>query len=118
VTSAVRVGTKAWGTYQLAGGADGRTNAAVVGLNHQFNVGPDWRFQSMVERRTGVSGASPGDPVLASPFERTEKDYISGNLGVELVPQDRPYRLSVRGEIKDGDAISSGLFVFAGDVSV
>ena len=117
VTSQMRVGTKAWSSYQLMGGADGKTNAAVVGLNHQFQVGSALRFQSMLERRVGVAGASPSDPILASPFERPEEDYLAASVGVELVPQNKPYRLSARAEAKDGTRLSSQIATLAGDVS-
>lgn len=117
VKSSLATGTKAWGDYQLTGGLDGRANAAVLGLNHQFRLGPDWRFQAMVEHRRGVQSATPGDPILAAPFERPEEDYVSGAVGAEFVPADRPYRFSMRAESKRGRELSSHLVNVAGDVS-
>ncbi len=118
VTSNLRVGTRAWGNYQLIGGNDGTTNAAVVGLNHQFTLGNDWRFSSLFERRRGVAGAQFGDPVLASPFEQPEEDYISYGLGTEYVPQGKPYRLTFRAENRDGGFQSQQLGTLAGDLSI
>jgi len=117
LTSDLRVGTKAWGSYQISGGIDGRTNAAVVGLNHRFSLGPDWRFSTMIERRDGVGGATLGDPVLASPFNRPEENYTSASFGTEYLPQSKPYRVSFRGETRDGNLSASRLATLAGDVS-
>ncbi|MDH3423832.1 MAG: hypothetical protein OEN00_12630, partial [Gemmatimonadota bacterium] len=117
LTSQLRVGTKAWGSYQIAGGIDGQTNAAVVGLTHRFSIGADWRFSTMLERRQGVGAARIGDPVLASPFDRPEEGYTSASFGTEYLPQSKPYRVSLRAERRDGTLSSSHLATLAGDVS-
>ena len=117
LTSDLRVGTRAWGSYQISGGIDGQRNAAVVGLNHRFNIGTDWRFSTMVERRNGVAGATLGDPVLASPFDQPEGNYTSASLGTEYIPQARPYRMSFRAENRDGNLSTTRLATLAGDVS-
>jgi uncharacterized repeat protein (TIGR01451 family) len=118
LTSEVRAGTRAWGGYQIAGGIDGKRNAAIVGLNHRFALGPDWRFTTMLERRKGVAGASIGDPVLASPFEQPEEDYTSLAVGTEYVPETKPYRVSARAESRDGTQSSTRLATLAGDISL
>lgn len=117
LTSDLRVGTKAWGAYQISGGIDGQRNAAVVGLNHRFSIGADWRVSTLLERRDGVAGATLGDPVLVSPFEQPEDDYTSTSFGVEYLPQTKPYRASLRAENRDGTLSSSRLATLAGDVS-
>lgn len=117
LTSELRSGTKAWGAYEITGGIDGQRNAAVVGLNHRFAIGTDWRFSTMFERRNGVAGATLGDPVLASPFDQPEGNYTSASIGTEYIPQDRPYRASFRAENRDGNLSSTRLATLAGDVS-
>ena len=47
-----------------------------------------------------------------------EEDYWAASLGVELLPPDAPYRLTLHGEYKDGDFRSTRLFTVAGDVSL
>lgn len=71
----------------------------------------------MFERRAGVGRAAEADPVRALPFLQAEDDYWSLGLGVELLPADAPYRMSARGEYRDGVALSSRLFTVAGDVA-
>ena len=117
LTSEVRAGTRAWGGYQIAGGIDGKRNAAIVGLNHRFALGPDWRFTTMLERRKGVGSASIGDPVLASPFEQPEEDYTAVAVGTEYVPETKPYRVSFRAENRDGTQSATRLATLAGDIS-
>jgi len=117
LTSDLRVGTKAWGSYQISGGIDGQRNAAVVGLNHRFSIGTDWRFSTMIERRNGVAGATLGDPVLASPFDQPEGNYTTASVGTEYIPQAKPYRMSFRAENRDGSLSSTRLGTLAGDVS-
>jgi fimbrial isopeptide formation D2 family protein/uncharacterized repeat protein (TIGR01451 family) len=117
LTSEVRAGTRAWGGYQIAGGIDGKRNAAIVGLNHRFALGPDWRFTTMLERRKGVGGASIGDPVLASPFEQPEEDYTAVAVGTEYIPETKPYRVSFRAENRDGTQSATRLATLAGDIS-
>lgn len=117
LTSQLRSGTKAWGAYEISGGIDGERNAAIVGLNHQFQIGTDWRFTTMLERRNGVAGATLGDPVLASPFDQPEGNYTSASFGTEYVPEARPYRASFRAENRDGSLSSTRLATLAGDVA-
>lgn len=117
LTSSLRAGTRAWGAYEISGGIDGQRNAAIVGLNHRFTIGPDWRFTTMLERRNGVAGATLGDPVLASPFDQPENDYTSVSVGTEYVPEGRPYRGSFRAESRDGSLSSTRLATLAGDVA-
>jgi uncharacterized repeat protein (TIGR01451 family) len=117
LTSELRAGTRAWGAYQIAGGIDGTRNAALVGLNHRFALGSDWRFSTMLERRQGVAGAAIGDPVLASPFEQPEEDYTSVGVGTEYLPEAKPYRVSFRAENRSGREASSRLATLAGDIS-
>ncbi len=117
LTSQLRSGTKAWGAYEISGGIDGQRNAAIVGLNHQFRIGTDWRFTTMLERRNGVAGATLGDPVLSSPFDQPEDDYTSASVGTEYVPEDKPYRASFRAENRDGSISTTRLATLAGDVA-
>ncbi len=111
-------GTQAWGSYQLAGAAGGQYNAALVGLSNRLQLGSAWNINTLFERRTGVSGAAETDPVRALPFLETEDDYWSLGVGVELLPAAAPYRMSARGEMRDGTALSSRLVTVAGDVAV
>ena len=110
-------GTEAWGNYQLAGGVNGAVNAAVVGLRNRMQVTSDLAMNVMFERRVGVASASLTDPVRAMPFPQAEDDYWSAAAGLELVPADRPYRLSARAEYKDGNLQRSRLMTVAGDVA-
>jgi hypothetical protein len=113
----VGFGTEAWGSYQIAG-ADGAHNAAVVGLNNRLRVSNDWTVHGMFERRMGLANAAVTDPVRALPFLQPEEDYWSAGLGVEFLPLDKPYRVSARGEYRDGDVRSTRLLTVAGDVSL
>lgn len=117
LTSQLREGTRAWGQYEITGGIDGERNAAIVGLNHQFRIGSDWRFSTMLERRNGVAGATLGDPVLASPFDQPEGNYTSASFGTEYLPENKPYRASLRAENRDGNLSSTRLATVAGDVA-
>ncbi len=110
-------GTEAWGSYQIAG-ADGAHNAAVVGLNNRLKLGQAWTVQALFERRMGLAAAPVADPVRALPFLQQEEDYWSLGLGVELLPPGAPYRLSARGELREGEIRSSRLVTAAGDVSL
>jgi uncharacterized repeat protein (TIGR01451 family) len=111
-------GTQAWGSYQLAGGAGARYNAAVIGLNNRLRFGSAWTVNTMFERRFGVNGADPGDPVRALPFLQDEEDYWSVGGGLEFLPQGAPYRVTGRGEYRNGDRLSTRLVTLAGDVSL
>ena len=110
-------GTQAWGSYQLIGGASGASNAAVVGLRNRMQLSSDLTVNVLFERRVGVGRASIADPVRALPFLQTEGDYWSAGAGLELLPKGAPYRLSARGEYKDGALQSTRLATVAGDVA-
>ena len=51
-------GTRAWGSYEIAGGVDRQTNAAVVGLNQRVNLGQSWAISGTMERRQGIERAA------------------------------------------------------------
>jgi uncharacterized repeat protein (TIGR01451 family) len=110
-------GTQAWGSYQLIGGASGATNAAVVGLRNRMQLSSDLAVNVLFERRVGVGRASLADPVRALPFLQTEDDYWSAGAGLELLPKGARYRLSARGEYKDGALQSTRLATVAGDIA-
>jgi len=110
-------GTQAWGSYQLTGGISGAGSAAIVGLRNRLQLTPDLAVNVLFERRQGVGRASVADPVRALPFLQTEGDYWSAGAGVELVPKGAPYRLTARGEYKDGTLQSTRLATVAGDVA-
>ena len=118
VRSDIGLGTQAYGEYQLIGGANGSHNAAVVGLNNRLRLGQAWALNTMFERRFGLDNTSLADPVRALPFAQPEEDYWAAGLGVELLPPNAPYRLSARGEYRDGEFMTSRLATLAGDVSV
>ena len=109
--------TQAWGRYELNGGINGAGNAAVVGLRNRLQLSGDLALSIMTERRIGVSRASLADPVRALPFLQPEDDYWSAAAGLELLPHDAPYRLSARGEYKDGVLQSSRLATVAGTIA-
>jgi len=117
VRADVGYGTQAWGSYQLSGGVEGARNAAVVGLNNRLRLAPGLGVNLMFERRVGVDRAALADPVRAAPFLQAEENYWAGGLGIELLPEHAPYRLSARGEYKDGALQSNQLFTLAGDVT-
>jgi hypothetical protein len=114
-----RVGanTDAWGSYQIAG-INGSHNAAVIGLNNKLKFGNGLTLNGTLERRQGVGNASVADPVRALPFLQEEENYKSAALGIELLPAAARYRMSTRGEYRDGDIRSVRLLEFAGDVSL
>jgi uncharacterized repeat protein (TIGR01451 family) len=118
VRSDLGLGTQAYGSYQVAGGISGARNAAIVGLNNQLNVGSAWKINTMFERRFGLQDAVISDPVRALPFLQQEEDYWSAGLGIDLVPQDAPFRLSTRGEFRDGQFRSTRHAYLAGDLSI
>jgi uncharacterized repeat protein (TIGR01451 family) len=111
-------GTQMWGSYDLAGGAAGSRNAAIVGLNNNLRLGSAWTLNTMFERRVGLENASIGDPVRALPYLQMEEDYWSLGFGVELLPLEAPYRLSARGEYRDGQLQSTQIVTIAGDLSI
>ena len=110
-------GTEAWGSYQLSGGINGAGNAALVGLRNRLQLTPSLALNVLFERRMGVAGAAVADPVRALPFLQPEGNYWSFAAGMELLPARAPYRLSARGEYKDGTLQSSRLVTVAGDVA-
>ncbi len=113
----VGFGTQAWGSYQLAGGTEGGRSAAVLGLNNRVRLAPGLGMNLMFERRVGLDQASISDPVRAAPFLQPEEDYWAAGLGIELTPEHAPYRLTARGEYKDGIFQSNRLVSVAGDVT-
>jgi outer membrane protein OmpA-like peptidoglycan-associated protein len=117
VRAHVAPGTEAWSSYELAG-VNGGQSAALIGLNNHLTLGRSWALNAMLERRVGVGQAAVGDPVRALPFVQVEEDYWSAALGAEFLPQQAPYRLSARGELRNGALRSSRLLTVAGDVSL
>jgi hypothetical protein len=109
-------GTEAWGNYQLAG-VNGAYNAAVVGLNSRMQLNQDWTLSGMFERRVGIGRAAIEDPVRALPFVQDEEDYWSVAIGSELLPKAKPYRLSARAELREGEQRSTRLLSAAGAFS-
>ncbi|MEA2723320.1 MAG: hypothetical protein QOH59_1091 [Gemmatimonadales bacterium] len=117
VRADVGFGTQAWGSYQLSGGIDGGRNAAVVGINNRMRLAPGLGMNLMFERRVGLDQAAISDPVRAAPFLQPEEDYWAAGLGFDLSPERAPYRLTARGEYKDGIFQSNRLLSLAGDVT-
>ncbi len=117
VRARVATGTDAWSSYQLAG-ANGAYNAVIVGLNNRLSVGRDWTLHHMFERRHGVGRSLQADPVRALPFLQQEEDYWTLATGAEFVRKDAPYRLSGRGEYRDGAERSSRIATLAGDLAL
>ena len=107
VQSQLEHGTRAWGSYEIAGGVDRHTNAAVVGLNQRVRLGESWTMNAMLERRLGLERAALSDPLRAAPFVQPEEDYWSGALSLELLPQDGPYSASAQVERRTGTVRSS-----------
>jgi uncharacterized repeat protein (TIGR01451 family) len=108
--------SEAWSSYQIAG-ANGAYNAAIVGLNNQLRFANGFTVNATAERREGVGHASIADPVRALPFLQNEEDYTALGLGTEFLPSQKPYRLSARGEYRDGTLRSVRMLDAAGDVS-
>ena len=111
--SDVGVGTQAWGSYQLAG-ANGGHVAAVVGLNNRLHVGTAWTLNTLFERRFGLNNAPTADPIRALPFLQSEENYWSAGFGAEYLPEQSPYRFSLRSEWRDGEERTSKLLSMAG----
>ncbi len=111
--SDVGVGTQAWGSYQLAG-ANGGHVAAVVGLNNRLRVGTAWTLNTLFERRFGLNNAPTADPIRALPFLQSEENYWSAGFGAEYLPEQSPYRFSLRSEWRDGEERTSKLLSMAG----
>jgi hypothetical protein len=108
--------SEAWSSYQIAG-ANGEYNAAIVGLNNRLRFANGFTLNASAERREGVGHANIADPVRALPFLQNEEDYTALGLGAEFLPAKSPYRLSARGEYRDGTLRSVRLLDAAGDVS-
>ena len=117
VRSRVGAHSEAWSSYQIAG-ANGAYNAAIVGLNNQIRFAGGWTLNASAERRQGVGRASLADPVRALPFLQNEEDYTALGAGAELLPAGKPYRMSARGEYRDGTLRSVRMFEGAGDISL
>jgi uncharacterized repeat protein (TIGR01451 family) len=115
--SLLREGTQAWGSYELAGGVDRQTNAAVVGLNQRVHLGESWAVNAMMERRVGLEQAAVSDPLRAAPFTQQEEDFWSAALTAEFIPQDGPYSASGHVERRSGAIRSSSLANVAADVT-
>ncbi|HEY7193212.1 MAG TPA: SdrD B-like domain-containing protein [Gemmatimonadales bacterium] len=111
--SDVGAGTQAWGSYQLAG-ANGGHVAAVVGLNNRLRVGTAWTLNTLFERRFGLNNAPTADPIRALPFLQSEENYWSAGFGAEYLPEQSPYRFSLRSEWRDGEERISKLLSMAG----
>ena len=114
-----RVGdhTEAWSSYQIAG-ANGEYNAAIVGLNNSIRFSNGLTLNASAERREGVGHANIADPVRALPFLQNEEDYTAFGAGAELLPSQKPYRLSARAEYRDGTLRSVRLLDASGDISI
>ena len=113
-----RFGTgEVWSTYQLAG-IDGGRSAALVGLSNQVSLGSGWTIGGSMERRMGVAAADPADPIRALPFLQREEDYWATTLSVQHVPGSAPYRVSGRGEYRDGETRSTRMLELAGELSL
>ena len=110
-------GTEAWGSYEIAG-AGAAHGAALVGLNNRLRLSTAWTVNAMFERRVGLSRAPAADPLRALPFLQVEEDYWSAALGSEWLPAGKPYRASLRGELRDGTERSSRLVTLAGEASL
>ena len=110
-------GTRAWGSYEIAGGLDRQTNAAVVGLNQRVRLGQSWAVNAMMERRLGIEKAALSDPLRAAPFGQQEEDYWSAGLSLEFLPKDGPYSASAQVERRDGAVRSSEMANFAAAVT-
>ena len=110
-------GTRAWGSYEIAGGVDRQTNAAVVGLNQRVRLGQSWTVNAQMERRLGLERAVVSDPLRAAPFVQQEEDFWSGGLSLELLPQEGPYSASAQLERRAGAVRSSDLANVAADVT-
>jgi uncharacterized repeat protein (TIGR01451 family) len=108
--------SEAWSSYQIAG-ANGEYNAAIVGLNNQLRFANGLTLNATAERREGVGHANIADPVRALPFLQNEEDYTAFGLGAELLPSQKPYRLSAKGEYRDGTLRSVRMLDAAGDIS-
>ena len=110
-------GTRAWGSYEIAGGVDRQTNAAVVGLNQRVRLGQSWTVNAQMERRLGLERAVVSDPLRAAPFVQQEEDFWSGGLSLEFLPQEGPYSASAQLERRAGAVRSSDLANVAADVT-
>ena len=110
-------GTRAWGSYELAGGVDRQTNAAIVGLNQRVRLGQSWAVNALMERRLGLEKAALSDPLRAAPFTQQEEDYWSAALSAEFLPKDGPYSASAQLERRNGAVRSSSMANLAADVT-
>ncbi|HWC74949.1 MAG TPA: hypothetical protein VG454_13520, partial [Gemmatimonadales bacterium] len=71
-------------------------------------------LNTLFERRFGLNNAPTADPIRALPFLQTEENYWSAGFGAEYLPEQAPYRLSVRSEWRDGQERTSKLVSLAG----
>ena len=110
-------GTRAWGSYEIAGGLDRQTRAAVVGLNQRVLLGQSWAVNAQMERRLGLELATLSDPLRAAPFTQQEEDFWSAALSAEFLPQDGPYNASAQLEHRDGAVRSSSMANVAATVT-
>ncbi|MEE8384947.1 MAG: hypothetical protein V3S01_03410, partial [Dehalococcoidia bacterium] len=110
-------GTRAWGSYEIAGGVDRQTNAAVVGLNQRVRIGQSWTINALMERRLGIERAEVSDPLRAAPFVRQEEDYWSAGFSAEFLPQGGPYSWSTQLERRNGEVRSTSMANMAGAVT-
>ena len=110
-------GTRAWGSYEIAGGVDRQTNAAIVGLNQRVSLGQSWAISGTMERRLGIERAAVSDPLRAAPYTQQEEDYWSAGLSAEFLPRGGPYSASAQLEMKDGTVRSSSMANMAAAVT-
>jgi hypothetical protein len=118
VRSQLAGGTRAWGSYQIVGGIDNAAGAALVGLNQTLRFGGGWTANGLFERRSGLDRAPLDDPLRGLPFTQREDDYWSGGLGLEYLPAEAPYRVSIKGERKEGNLERFNLGTVAGDIAL
>jgi uncharacterized repeat protein (TIGR01451 family) len=115
--SELGMGTQAWGSYQMAGASGGHV-AAVMGLNNRLRLGSAWTLNTLFERRFGLNNAPTADPIRALPFMQVEENYWSAGFGAEYLPEQAPYRFSLRSEFRDGEERSSRLLTMAGSADL
>jgi hypothetical protein len=89
-----------------------------MGLNNRLHLGNAWTLNTLFERRFGLNNAPTADPIRALPFMQVEENYWSAGFGAEYLPEQAPYRFSVRSEFRDGEERSSRLLTMAGSADL
>jgi hypothetical protein len=107
VSSDVGFGTTVTGRYEIRNGINGRRNQTSMGLKNSLNITEELTSNFLYERTRALD---------RNVTEVRTEDADAISLGLEYLPKEQPYRLSIKGEYsKRSEMITRG-GTFGGDI--